>query len=96
MASGKGDSTVEIDIRKDLAVVLNKHSMENGSDTPDFILAQYLTNCLRSFDVAMQFREKWYGRGENHASDCSLHNEPAFPANRCDCDKCDPGRGGKR
>ena len=36
--------------------------MENGSDTPDFILAAYLMDCISSFDLTMKKREKWYGR----------------------------------
>ena len=50
------------DFRKELQSLLNKHSKENGSDTPDWILADYLTDCLASFDLATQRREKWYGR----------------------------------
>ena len=84
---------MESELRKGIVEVLNLHSMGNGSDTPDFILAEYLTNCLRAFDVAMQRREKWYGRGKEHLSDCALHNEPAFPANRCDCEGISLGRG---
>lgn len=48
--------------RKELAELLNSHSLENGSDTPDFILAEYLANCLHTFDQTMATREKWYGR----------------------------------
>lgn len=48
------------DFRKELECVLNKHSMENGSDTPDFILAIYLVNCLKAFDVAVKQRGTWY------------------------------------
>ena len=48
--------------RYDLEVLLNRHSMENGSNTPDFILANYLTACLSTFDTIVQAREKWYGR----------------------------------
>lgn len=47
---------------KDIEQAINKHSIENGSDTPDFILAEYLTDCLRSFDKATVRREEWYGR----------------------------------
>ncbi len=46
----------------ELRAVINKHSMENGSDTPDFILADYLNNCLRTWNFATTAREKWYGR----------------------------------
>lgn len=50
--------------RDELEGLINKCSMENGSDTPDFILAEYLTNCLYAFDVAVVAREKWYGRNK--------------------------------
>jgi len=48
--------------RAALESLINVQSMENGSDTPDFILADYLADCLESFDKALQAREKWYGR----------------------------------
>lgn len=41
---------------------INCASAENGSDTPDFILAEYLTDCLAAYDRALVAREKWYGR----------------------------------
>ena len=49
-------------LRRDLAAVLNRFSRDNGSNTPDFILAQYLTNCLDAFDAAVQKRAQWFGR----------------------------------
>jgi len=48
--------------RKELEGLVNCHSMENGSDTPDFILAEYLADCLDAFDKAVTRREEWYGR----------------------------------
>lgn len=48
--------------RKELEELINKHSLENGSDTPDFILAKYLEGCLENFDQAVRDREQWYGR----------------------------------
>ena len=47
---------------QELKALLNKHSQENGSDTPDYILARYLTDCLEVFNQAVNNREKWYGR----------------------------------
>jgi hypothetical protein len=47
--------------RSELEALLNHHSMENGSNTPDFILADYMTSCLRSFDLAVKRRDTWYG-----------------------------------
>jgi len=52
-------------LRKDIEQAINKHSIENGSDTPDFILAEYLTDCLRAFDKATVRRGEWYGRKES-------------------------------
>lgn len=51
-----------INFRKDLEDLINRHSLENGSNTPDFILAEYLTDCLRTFDQYINRRETWYGR----------------------------------
>ena len=45
-------------LRKEIEQAINKHSLENGSDTPDFILAEYLTDCLRMFDKAVNKREE--------------------------------------
>jgi hypothetical protein len=45
----------------DLASCINRHSQENGSDTPDFILAEFLTTCLLAWNKATKQRDKWYG-----------------------------------
>lgn len=47
------------DFRKKIAEAINCHSKENGSDTPDFILARYLDACLEAFDEAARSRDKW-------------------------------------
>lgn len=46
--------------RRELESLLNHHSKENGSDTPDFVLAEYLDDCLRAFDKAVARRTEWY------------------------------------
>lgn len=53
----------DLGLRKDIASLLNRYSRENGSDTPDWILADYLAACLDAFDGAVAAREKWCGRG---------------------------------
>lgn len=60
----KGDIHLPPSFREDLETLINRHSKENGSDTPDFILADYLIFCLNAFDQAVSAREKWYGREE--------------------------------
>lgn len=51
-----------MELEKELASLLNKHSQENISNTSDFILAQFMLGCLASFETAIQQRETWYGR----------------------------------
>lgn len=40
--------------RNELESLINRHSMENGSNTPDFLLAGYLQSCLDAFDHAVR------------------------------------------
>jgi len=49
---------------RELEALLNTHSAENLSDTPDFILARYMSACLAAFNGAVNRREKWYGRAK--------------------------------
>jgi len=50
------------DLRQALAATLNRFSAENGSNTPDFLLAEFLLGCLVAWDAAIKARERWYGR----------------------------------
>ena len=51
------------DFEKELEHLLNRHSQDNVSNTPDFILAQYLLTCLAAWNTGVRQREMWYGRG---------------------------------
>ena len=48
-------------LREELSSLLNSQSHENVSNTPDFILASFLTACLSAFDGCVLAREDWYG-----------------------------------
>lgn len=50
------------DFRKELENLINKRSAENGSNTPDSILASYMEDCLIAFDKATIKRSEWYGQ----------------------------------
>ena len=50
------------ELERALSGLLNRHCMENESNTPDWILAQYLLGCLAVFELAVRQREGWYGR----------------------------------
>lgn len=46
-------------LKKEIASVLNKYSQENRSNTPDFMLAEYLLGCLTVYENTIVSREEW-------------------------------------
>lgn len=44
----------------ELQQVINRHSRENASGTPDFILAAYLLDALTSYEATVKARDAWY------------------------------------
>lgn len=61
--------------RKELERLINCESMENGSDTPDFMLADYLMACLETYEITIKCREHWYGRSINTKEVCNIPEE---------------------
>ena len=58
------DELVEQDgdsLQEDIRSAINRHSVENDSNTPDFILAQLLLSTLDAFTEAVVRRDEWYG-----------------------------------
>lgn len=43
-----------------LETIINRYSQENASDTPDFILADYMQSCLAAYNEAVRRRDRWY------------------------------------
>lgn len=52
----------DVEFRRELMLLINKYSRENLSDTPDFMLSDYLIDCLEAYEKLTQKREAWYGR----------------------------------
>lgn len=50
----------EKQFKDDLAEVINRHSRENWSNTPDFVLADYLYRCLRAYEIAVEENLRWH------------------------------------
>ena len=77
--------------KEELITLINKHSRENGSDTPDFLLGEYLIGCLNNFDTIVAKRDQWYfddsdkpltdvitqEEAEKIANDINFHNDCA-------------------
>lgn len=45
--------------KAELTALINKHSLERGSNTPDYILADYLCRCLVMYQEAIKLRDMW-------------------------------------
>lgn len=50
------------DFEAELTELINKHSMESNSNTPDFILARYLCGCILAWTIATNKRDDLRGR----------------------------------
>jgi len=46
----------KLTFQEELENLINRHSKESASNTPDYVLAKYLNNCLEAFDQAIQMR----------------------------------------
>lgn len=45
--------------QSDLTALLNRYSKDAECDTPDFILAAHLTDCLEIFKSSVRARDHW-------------------------------------
>lgn len=70
MEIGECEDCDKGDFRSELVIIINRYSMGNYSGTPDFILADFLVNCLDSFGSAVT-AHKWHGN--------SLNSSPSSP-----------------
>lgn len=67
------------DLREEITTAINRVSAENGSDTPDYILAHFLEASLLAFDIAVRDRDEWHGfkawptKGEQTAFEATVY-----------------------
>ncbi len=66
------------DLKKDIQDAINKHCAESASGTLDFILAQYLIDCLNAFNMAMISRQNFEQIDDEEDSDAVEQYEPKF------------------
>lgn len=72
-ADGEPQPTPREPLRTRLEALLNAASAENGSNTPDHILAEYLLDCLGAYERAVVSRGNWYGHHDAPAQGISGH-----------------------
>ena len=56
---------IKIEFTKDLEHLINRHSVDNETNTPDFILAQYLVDCLTAYAIAVSVNKSWHTGSES-------------------------------
>jgi len=66
-------------LSNEIRAAINGCSRENESNTPDFILAEYLMACLVAFESASMRREEWFGQHLSIGGNARQPEEP--PAN---------------
>lgn len=64
---------------KELQELINKHSQENPSGTPDFILSNYVLDCLETFKNATTERDRWYGFKSMAVGSGVIQGPPTVP-----------------
>ena len=73
-------------IHNEFRATINRHSIENDSNTPDYMLADYLVACLDAWNETTQSREKFYGREARPIPVSEWPKEKTFdpnPPSRC-------------
>jgi len=70
------------ELQNEIKALINKRSRENISDTPDWILAGYLNNCLQAFEQATIHREHYYGRELTEKNNSEVEPERAEPVTK--------------
>jgi hypothetical protein len=58
---------------KTLEALLNRHSVDNETSTPDFILAEYLTDCLEAYEKLIKARYTWTHDALIAGTDLTMH-----------------------
>lgn len=49
-------------LKKEIAGLLNKYSQENRSNTPDYMLADFMLGCLNVYENTIRSRTEWFER----------------------------------
>lgn len=58
--STQSETAYEATFRDELESLINKYCLERHSHTPDFILAEFMADCLAMFNKAVFARTKFY------------------------------------
>jgi hypothetical protein len=66
-------------LARGFAEAINRVSGENDSNTPDFILGEYLVDCFEAFNEGIVKRGNWYGRHDSIGGATATPTKLAVP-----------------
>jgi hypothetical protein len=55
------ENKLGVSFDRELEMLLNRHSIENGSNTPDFVLVSLLKATLVTWNLHTKERDRWWG-----------------------------------
>lgn len=65
----------DLTFEKELEHLLNKYSIDNDCNTPDFILAKYIVDSLEPLKQMINTRAEWHGHTEHNHTMNVLHKK---------------------
>jgi hypothetical protein len=78
----------KLNFQEELENLINRHSKENGSNTPDYILAKYLNDCLDAFNSALQTKARHEHNANTPVIGSCEHKEVISVHRAYRCKKC--------
>ncbi len=72
----KGSVAENTTLVQEIRCAINRLSMERESNTPDYVLAEFLSSSLAAFNAAVNKRETHYGRNERPGN-CKIDDKGA-------------------
>ena len=84
--------------KKELEVLINQNGLDNECNTPDYILAEFLTSCLESYKENTKLRDTWFGFKPfiEHYRGCKSNGECGMISDKLTTDDGEPdGTGGQ-
>jgi hypothetical protein len=92
----KGSVAENTTLVQEIRCAINRLSMERESNTPDYVLAEFLSSSFAAFNAAVNKRETHYGRNERPGN-CKIDDKGAGEwavNNPYDHEDCDSDFGG--
>lgn len=69
------DESKHEELKRDIAAVLNKHSVDTDLATPDFLIAEYVVTNLQAYATLLYKRAAWFGKIPDQALLAANKNE---------------------